>query len=110
MKQYRIDEFRLAEYPKIKKYFDDNFSFSDLGGLYWIPLDDNLLTDVQAAHTECQPFFFAVELEETSISFELLVRTKSRIRCDCIGYATEAQRNWLVRLVDSIFNKLDIIV
>ncbi|MCD6185564.1 MAG: hypothetical protein J7K84_07235 [Deltaproteobacteria bacterium] len=110
MKQYRIDEFRLAEYPKIKKYFDDNFSFSDLGGLYWIPLDDNLLTDVQAAHAECQPFFFAVELEETSISFELLVRTKSRIRCDCIGYATEAQRNWLVRLADSIFNKLDIIV
>ena len=109
MKQYRIDELRLAEYDKIKKYFNDHFSFSDLGGLYWIPLDDDLLTDVQAAHVECRPFFFIVELEETYISFELLVRTKARIRCDCIGYATEAQRNWLVRLADSIFEHLDII-
>ncbi len=109
MQHYRIDELRPLEYDKIKSYFDEHFSFSDLGDLYWIPIDDALLTDIQASHTECQPFFFAVELEETSISFELLVRTKARIRCDCIGYATEAQRNWLIRLADSIFEQLDII-
>ncbi|MBL0701038.1 MAG: hypothetical protein JJV92_09170 [Desulfosarcina sp.] len=109
MKQYRIDELRLPEYDKIKKYLDDNFSLSDFGGLYWIPLDDYLLTDLQASHAECRPFFFAVELEETYISFELLVRTKAKIRCDCIVYATEAQRNWLIRLVDSMFEQLDII-
>ena len=109
MKQYRIDELRLAEYDKIKKYLDDHFSSSDFGGLYWIPLDDDLLTDVQASHAECRPFFFAVELEETCISFELLVRTKERIRCDCIVYATEVQRNWLIRIVDSMFEQLDII-
>lgn len=110
MKQYRIDELRLHDYAKIKKYLDEHFSCSNLGGLYRIPLDDDLLTDVQAEHTECRPFFFAVECEETYVSFELLVRPKARIRCDCIGYATEEQRNWLIKLADSIFEQLDIII
>jgi hypothetical protein len=30
------------------------------------------------------------------------------MRCDCIRYATEAQRNWLIALIDGIFNQLEI--
>ena len=50
-----------------------------------------------------------VDLDENRLACELLVRTKSRMRCDCISYATEVQRNWIVALIDDIFNQLNIV-
>ncbi|MGA9177024.1 MAG: hypothetical protein WBZ05_07245 [Desulfobacterales bacterium] len=108
MKQYVIDELRPIDYKLVKAYLEENFSSSDVDGIYWIQLDQNILTEIQMEHTNCQPFHFAVELEPNLITFELLIRTKKRIRCDCMGYATEKQRNWLIRLADSIFDRLEI--
>ena len=39
---------------------------------------------------------------------ELLVRTKNRVRCDCIAYADEKQFVWLIQYIDAVFEKLDI--
>jgi hypothetical protein len=108
MKQYLIDELRPQDYETIKAYMDTNFSSSEIGGIYWIPLDQNILTDVQAEHTTCQPFYFAVTLEPNLAAFELLVRSLNKMRCSCMGYATEKQRDWLIELADSIFARLDI--
>jgi len=108
MKQYVIDELRPIDYKLVKAYLEENFSSSGVDGIYWIQLDQNSLTEIQMEHTNCQPFYFAVELEPGLITFELLIRTKKRIRCDCMGYATEKQRNWLMRLADSIFDTLEI--
>ena len=108
MKQYVIDELRPKDYEFVKAYLEENFSSSNVDGIYWIQLDQNILTKIQAEHTDCQPFYFAVDLEPNLITFELLIRTKKRIRCDCMGYATEKQRNWLIRLADSIFDTLEI--
>jgi len=109
MKQYVIDELRPADFEKIKAYLDKNFVSSDVDGIYWLPLDKENLTDTQAKHTECQPFYFAIDLEPNIMACELLVRTKSRIRCSCISYATEKQLSWLIRYIDTIFDKLEII-
>ena len=38
----------------------------------------------------------------------MLVRTKNRIRCACMGYASKDQRIWIMDVVDAIFEKLDI--
>jgi hypothetical protein len=108
MKQYVIDELRLEDYGKIKSYFDKNTERSNIEGIYWFYLDQSTLTEIQASHEDCKPFYIAVELEEEKISCELLVRTGSRIRCDCIQYATEAQREWIIRLIDSILEKLEV--
>jgi hypothetical protein len=109
MKQYVIDELRYQDYERIKAYFDESFGKSDLGCIYWLPLDPEMLTGVQAAHTTCQPFYFALDLSPDRLSCELLVRTRNRIRCDCIGYANEPQRNWIVKTLDAILEKLEII-
>jgi hypothetical protein len=109
MKQYVIDELRPEDYKKIKAYMDENFGDSALEGVYWMPLDREMLTGIQSEHVDCQPFYFAMELEPNRMACELLVRTKSRIRCGCIGYATEAQRNWIIGVTDAIFEKLEII-
>ena len=108
MKQYVVDELRLDDYQKLKKYLEESFDPGAIDGIYWVPLEDTLLTRAQAEHMECHPLCFAIELESDKLSCELLIRTRNRIRCSCIDYATEKQRNWIVRFVDTIFERLDI--
>lgn len=108
MKQYVIDELRPADYEKILTYLDKNLDASGIDGIYWIPLSRDILSNIQAEHTECQPFYFAINLEQTVMACELLVRSKNIIRCNCIGYATEKQRNWFIQTVDAIFERLEI--
>ena len=109
MKQYRIDELRPKDCEKIKAYLDEHFGFSQIEGIYWVPLDPDLLDQVQAAHVDCQPFYFAIQLEPTAITFELLIRTRNRIRCDCIHYANGPQRESIIWFADSIFERLKIL-
>jgi hypothetical protein len=109
MKQYRIDELRPKDYEDIKTYLDEHYGVSHVEGVYWIPLDPDLLDEVQAAHRECQPFYFAAILEPTALSFELLIRTRNRVRCDCIHYANAAQRERIVAFAEAIFEELKIL-
>ena len=110
MKQYVIDELRAEDYEKIKKFLLENFKKFELGEIYQIPLKQSLFTDIQAEHVECQPFYFSILLEPESIAFEMLVRTQKAIRCECVTYATDKQRDWLIMFADSIFEQLEIIV
>ncbi|MGD9210560.1 MAG: hypothetical protein PVI90_07280 [Desulfobacteraceae bacterium] len=108
MKQYIIDELRLSDYQKIKTYLDDTFETGSMEGLYWMPLDRKLWSNTQAKHPQCQPFYVALDLTETQLSCEFLIRSHNRIRCECIHYADESQRNWIIRSIDAIFKKLEI--
>ena len=108
MKQYVVDEIRPDDHHKLEQYLDTSYGPAEMGGIYWVPLPAEMLTEIQLAHTDCQPFYFAIELEEDRLALELLVRTKSRIRCDCIGYASGEQRIWIMAVVDAMFEKLDI--
>ena len=81
-----------------------------MGGVYWVPIDPGLLSPTQSMHVQCRPFFAAIELQTDRLSMELLVRTQNRIRCECIAYATDEQRNWLIRLVDDLLAQLGISV
>jgi hypothetical protein len=108
MKQYVIDELRSADYHKIKKYLDETCGSAEMGAVYWVPVSKDVLTEVQRSHTDCQPFYFAIELTADRFALELLVRTKSRIRCACIGYASSDQRIWIMEVVDAMFEKLNI--
>ncbi len=109
MKQYVIDDIRLEDHGKLKRYLDERYGNSGVDGLYWLPLPEDLLTPLQKAHKECAPFYFSVELTEDRLCCELLVRTKKRMRCDCIAYAAEAQRNWIIDVADAFLAELEII-
>ena len=108
MKQYVIDELRPADYDLLKNYLDAHYIADALDGIYWIPVPDELLTGIQAAHSDCRPHYFSVELFDGRMSCELLVRTKKRVRCDCMGYADEKQRTWLIETVDAVLDQLGI--
>ncbi len=108
MKQYVIDELRPVDHQLVKSYLDEQLGSSDIGGIYWLPVADELLTPVQREHLDCQPFFFALELEPARLSCETLVRTRYRIQCDCIGYATRDQLLWMIDYMDAILKKRNI--
>jgi len=108
MKQYVVDEIRPDDYTKIKTYLDKEFGPPEMGCIYWMPIAVELLNKTQKEHAQCQPFYFALDLEPDQMACELLVRTRNRVRCDCIGYASEHQRNWAVNVVDAMFEKLGI--
>lgn len=109
MRQYRIDELRPADHEKLKRHLDEHYGPCQVEGLYWIPLQEDLLDDVQKAHGDCQPFCFAVELGQHEVSFELLIRTRNRVRCDCIRYANGAQRECIIQFADAMFEALKIL-
>jgi hypothetical protein len=109
MKQYVIDEIRPQDYEKIKAYLDGTFGRSGLDGLYWIPVEETLLSAIQQAHHDCAPFFMSLELAPDRLAGELLVRTRNRVRCDCIHYADKRQRDWLIETMDAMFARLGII-
>ena len=109
MKQYVIDELRPEDYTKLRSHLSDHFEPSEIDGIYWVTLDEEILSEVQEDHVECGPFYFALELDQSKIACELLVRNKNKIRCSCISYANQSQRNWLIGKVDAVFEQLGII-
>jgi hypothetical protein len=108
MKQYVIDELRPEDYKALKKYLNEQFGPPAMDRIYWIPVETDLLAPIQIEHEGCRPHYLALDLDPDRIACELLVRTKNRMRCDCIRYATEKQRNWLIQWIDNLFNRLGI--
>ena len=108
MKQYVIDELRLGEHEKIKAYLDEKFGKSTVDDIYWIPIENDGLTEMQLLHKDCRPHCFAVVLEEHMVACEFLIRTHNRIRCDCMGYADERQQLKIIQFADDLFDSLGI--
>jgi hypothetical protein len=57
MKQFVIDELRSADFEKLKTYLDDTFGAGAIDGLYWLRIAENVFSDIQNDHEECQPFY-----------------------------------------------------
>lgn len=108
MKQYVIDQLRQGDFLKLEEYFDGNSEAGDLPGIYWVLVPESLYEELQLEHKECQPFYFAVSLEHQSLSFELLIRTRNRLRCGCIKYANKSQREYILDYADGLFEELNL--
>ena len=106
MKQYVIDQLRENDFLQLEDYLNNNSEAGELPGIYWIPVPESLLEKIQRDHSGCQPFYFAVNLDRNSICFELLIRTRSRLRCGCIQYASQEQRDYILGYAEGLFEKL----
>ena len=110
MKQYVIDQLREKDFHKLEDYLDGNTEAGDLPGIYWVPLPETHYEKLQQEHSDCQPFYFAINLDRQHISFELLIRTRSRLRCGCIQYASQEQRDYILNYADGLLEKLNLMV
>ena len=100
MRQIVIDELSPMERDNIDSYLKRSLKPGPMVGLYWIILTPDLLSSAQQGHDACGPFYLAVEVERTSVRFELLVRSRSNLHCTCIAYATPVQRQFVLNFID----------
>jgi hypothetical protein len=105
MRQYVIDQLSREERANIESYLKRTLQPGSLEGVFWIEVPQDLLGAEQRGHDTCGPFYFAVELEAESVSFELLVRSQSNLHCSCLAYATKLQRDFVLRFVDRMLEE-----
>jgi len=105
MRQIMVDELTREERDNIDSYLKRTLQPGPLAGLYWMAVPQDLLAEAQQGHEQCGPFCVAVELEEETIRFELLIRSQTNLHCSCIAYATPAQRDFVLRFVDTMLEE-----
>jgi hypothetical protein len=110
MKQYLIDGLRPDDHVKLKALLDETCGPASLDTIYWIELAQDILTPLQKDHSACGPHVFALELTERFLSCEFLVRIRTRVKCDCMAYATPRQREWIMDRMDAMLDTLGITV
>jgi hypothetical protein len=108
MRQYVIDELSPSDYKRVRGFLNEKLGHSGIDRLYWLPLPGEILSGLQKSHADCRPFFFAIHLESGRMICEFLIRTKSRVNCDCLGYATAPQVSWLIAFADHVLSELGI--
>ncbi len=109
MRSYLIEDFHHGDLDRLSKNLDSKNWTGSLAGLYWLPVPEELLSDEQKAHrAECGPYAMGLEVEDTWIKLELLVRAQSRMRCSCVCFAAPAQREYMIDTLDQLLRDLDI--
>jgi hypothetical protein len=105
MRQYMIDEITFLERDTLDSYLKRTLKPSSLEGVYFLSVPPDLLGPEQLGHGECGPFYFTVILEQSSIRFELLVRSASNMHCSCIAQTTPAQRQFVLDFADRMLKE-----
>ncbi|WP_027722724.1 hypothetical protein [Maridesulfovibrio zosterae] len=109
MRNYLLEDIYEEDLAKIVDALKELELAGPIEDIFYLPLPKNLLQDVQKEHLpECGPYFMALEVMEGSIKIELLVRAQSKIRCECVSYATPEQRNHMLDYIDKFIGDLGI--
>ncbi len=111
MRQYLLDEIARKDIPRVRDYLNEHATASGLGDVWWVDLSEDLLSPQQYEHRECRPFRFAVEVGEPQVGdsfvrFEFLIRSREKMRCACIDYATRQQRDFILAFADRLVEDL----
>lgn len=116
MRCYLIEDIYPEQLEKITASLKDKGFSGSLDGVFYLPVPEDLLSDVQRAHAaECGPHMMVLEAAigenlEGFLKLELLVRAQNKLRCECVAYATPAQREHVMDFLDSFIRQLDISV
>lgn len=105
MRQYLIDELGKSQMEQIVQYLEEHAQPSPVDGLFWIDLPDDLLAEAQYTHENCKPFCFSIELGEDYIKLEFLIRSKQTLHCNCIQYASKAQREFILGFAEKMLSE-----
>ena len=106
MRQYLLDEISRGDIPRIRAYLNEHALAAGLEDIWWVDLNEDLLSSEQFKHQDCRPFRFAVEVGENFVRFEFLIRSRQTMRCSCIGYATRVQRDFILAFADRLVEDL----
>lgn len=102
MRQLVVDQLSLEERLNLESYLKRKLRPGQMDGVFWLELPHSLWGEAQRGHDLCAPFFFGVELEESRVVFELLIRSSSNLHCSCISYPEPAQREFVLAFFDEM--------
>ena len=108
MRSYLIDEIRPSDMEKVREFLSKNAVKSSLNQLFWVRIPQDILSEAQFQHLDCQPHVFAVELGTDWIKLEFLVRSLAQMRCDCTGYCTTQQQTFIIGFALNMIEGLDL--
>lgn len=109
MKLYVIEDLTTDDLKAISQRLQAMELEAGLDGLYWLPVPEQYLSEIQQNHNDkCGPFAMALELLDDSLKMELLVRARNMLRCDCIAYAPPALQTHMMGYMDSLLAELGI--
>ncbi len=106
MRQLVIDELLPADIKAIKEFLSANAAESGVEGLFWVELADDLLNPGQFEKKDDQPFCFAVELGDSWVKFEFLIRSRNNIRSTETRYASRIQLEFLLNYSEGIIREI----
>lgn len=108
MRSYLIDEIGPSDVKKISDYLKRNAAASSLDQIFWVTIPNDILSQTQFQHRDCQPHAFAVELGLNWIKLEFFIRSMKNMRCTCPGYGTRQQQAFIISFAHSMIEQLDI--
>jgi hypothetical protein len=108
MRQFLVDEIPKRQMEDIASYLKEKVESSGIDKIFWLEVPNDLLAPVQWEHQDCGPHYLAIEMGQDFLKFELLVRCRKRLRCDCVQYATPAQEAFLLKFAHTLIEALSL--
>ena len=106
MRQLLIDELVPEDVAAVIRFLRANAVESGIEGLYWVELTEDLLDPGQFEVKDDQPFCFAVELGDSWVKFELLIRSRTNMRSCETRFASRIQQEFVLKYCDRIIGEL----
>lgn len=112
MRAYLVEDLNQGDVKRIESFLWGKNLAGPIEGVYFLPLPEEFLSPGQREHLpECGPFITVLEvLPEGALKLELLVRSRGKLRCSCIAYATPRQREYAIDSLDALIRELDVTV
>ena len=108
MRSYMIDEINSSDIEKINAFLNENAVSSSLDQLFWVKIPQDLLSEIQFQHKDCQPHAFAVELGDDWVKLEFLIRSMKNMQCTCPAYCTEQQQKFIIKFALGMLEQLGV--
>jgi len=105
MRQILIDELIHDEVAAAHEFLRANAVESGIEGLYWVELTEDLLDPEQFEQKRDHPFCFAVEVGDSWIKLELLIRSRHNMRSAETRFASRSQLEFVLEYSNRIIEK-----
>ena len=107
MRAYVVDELDSQTVKHIAEHLTDMGFASGMEKLYWLPLEERFLTPVQKEHAgKCGPYCMALEVLDSGVRLELLVRARNIMRCECVTYTTPEAEHFMIEQLDQMIAEI----
>jgi hypothetical protein len=108
MRSFYIDELSEEDVINIRLLFEKKALSSQIEDIWWIEIPLDLLTVPQRKQQDLYPFVFTVELGDSWLKVEFLIRSLKTLNQEWQAFCTPTQRQYILSFVDTLIDDLEI--